>query len=284
MQLKLIKLTVLCLVAVTYPLARVQADEVDEVLPPFDVSDTYLPEVDVNIDDDGGVSVEDGAGQGTGFGATSAGSNSGGCLSATESTLPSGQGRAYEFTLPNEDGILYSTFSMQVTWSDGSDDEFDWTEEAKREIQSGAKSGYWRWNCTISLLSNTGATVEFALNRASQLSYGSYVSTVLDRQSSTGIKSPIPLSMSFTSISASPSFELADSDIVAVIHMVINPNGQPTAIKVDQCSDVILARSIEAQVQAWRFKPALRNDIPVAAALTIPVRLNTLTHLNTSKR
>jgi outer membrane biosynthesis protein TonB len=53
----------------------------------------------------------------------------------------------------------------------------------------------------------------------------------------------------------------------------VDTNGKPVAFSVKSAADDTLAASVVSAVKQWRFKPAVKDGVPVATKVALPVRI-----------
>ncbi|AWI08950.1 energy transducer TonB [Ereboglobus luteus] len=56
------------------------------------------------------------------------------------------------------------------------------------------------------------------------------------------------------------------------VTFVVNAKGRPTAITVAYASDEALVGPVVEAVERWKFTPAIREGVPVATKVMLPVR------------
>lgn len=57
------------------------------------------------------------------------------------------------------------------------------------------------------------------------------------------------------------------------LEFVVDATGKPVDLSVKSPVDAALASAVVDAVKQWRFKPALRDGVPVAAKVVLPVRI-----------
>ena len=69
-----------------------------------------------------------------------------------------------------------------------------------------------------------------------------------------------------------PQQAAAGADVT--VHLTVDQNGVPQNISIDHATDAVVARKTIAAISQYRFKPATRNYLAVAADVTIDVKIN----------
>jgi len=69
-----------------------------------------------------------------------------------------------------------------------------------------------------------------------------------------------------------PQQAIAGADVT--VHLTVDRNGIPQNISIDRATDPVVARKTLAAISQYRFKPATRNYLAVAADVTINVKIN----------
>jgi TonB family protein len=70
-----------------------------------------------------------------------------------------------------------------------------------------------------------------------------------------------------------PRVEAAYEGASVEVTFVVDATGRPTALAVASAPDATLAAAVVEAVSKWRFKPVLRNGVPVATKVALPVRI-----------
>ena len=82
-----------------------------------------------------------------------------------------------------------------------------------------------------------------------------------------GSEVPVPVAV------VTPSVEAGYAGALVELTFVVDPTGKPTALAVKSSPDATLAATVVEAVKRWRFTPALRNGVPVATKVVLPVRI-----------
>jgi protein TonB len=78
---------------------------------------------------------------------------------------------------------------------------------------------------------------------------------------------PLPVSV------VAPTLGHEYSGAVVELEFVVDSTGQPTQFSVKSASDNTLATAVVDAVRQWKFKPALKNGVPVATKVALPVKV-----------
>ena len=63
------------------------------------------------------------------------------------------------------------------------------------------------------------------------------------------------------------------SGAVVQLEFVVDSTGQPTQFSVKSATDDTLATAVVQAVRQWKFKPVLKNGVPVATKVALPVKV-----------
>ena len=84
------------------------------------------------------------------------------------------------------------------------------------------------------------------------------------------LKAPgIPVPIAVVSPSVGPEYNGA----TVQLEFTVDTNGKPSAFSVKSATDQALATSVVAAVKQWRFKPVVKDGVPVATKVVLPVRV-----------
>ena len=78
---------------------------------------------------------------------------------------------------------------------------------------------------------------------------------------------PVPLAV------VAPSVGSEFTGGTVELEFVVDATGQPTAFSVKSTSDEALATVVVHAVKQWRFKPVVKDGVPVATKVVLPVKI-----------
>ena len=78
---------------------------------------------------------------------------------------------------------------------------------------------------------------------------------------------PVPVSV------VTPTVGREHNGGLVELEFIVDATGQPTAFSVKSSTDDVLATAVVHAVKQWKFKPVVKDGVPVATKVALPVKV-----------
>ena len=145
-------------------------------------------------------------------------------------------------------------------------------DDAMAWLKRGSDADDWKSKYACRLMNEDGMSLPDAVKTASKATYVEYADYSAARTSGVAITDKVPEMTAFTAPAMPASLSTMDIQSAVTVQFVVNKNGVPVDITVPNPSeyDALNQAAIDA-VSKWRFKPGMKNGVPVNTRMQIPL-------------
>lgn len=162
-------------------------------------------------------------------------------------------------------GNIEAPFALAALSADGN------SAEALAWLQKGVALNDWRSKYAMDLSSSGIMGQADAIKAAASAQFDEYVDYSLKKNTEgAGFTPPSPVNMPMPAFPAGLSAVSIQGAVTA--EFTVDEQGKPGAVTILSATHPELEAAVKTVISTWQFKPALKNGLPVAQKLRVPIQ------------